>query len=436
MSQLVPLSPLAPTLVQVRLSEISFDEVVYPRKDHDPVLVQRYATVLDEIEAKQRYIAIATDKTLLDGKHRWLAYKKRYEGEDPLLTVLQYEVTAPHERLKLATALNSEHGWQLTETDKEATAKTLYAYGCTYDDIASTLSVGKATVSQWLSRTVKDNKDRRDRKIQEMWLACSTQDEIAQACGCSQQTVTNVVEDFTNAVLQNQNSKAAASHATDFAPPLYNVWKQQTASAGMRHPGQSETRWVDNLLYLYTAPFDIVIDPFAGGGSTIDLCKTRFRRYWVCDRKPIIERAHEIRSWDMTAGTPPLPRWKDVRLIYLDPPYWKQAEGAYSTDPTDLANMELAIFTTTLGGIIAGFAKKLSTGSVIAMLMQPTQWRAPDKHYTDHVADMLRLIPLPLDMRYQCPYESQQCTAQMVEWAKVEKLCLVLSRELVVWRIP
>lgn len=47
---------------------------------------------------------------------------------------------------------------------------------------------------------------------------------------------------------------------------------------------------MDNLLYLYTEPFDVVVDPFAGGGSTIDVCRKRFRRYWVSDRKPIVER--------------------------------------------------------------------------------------------------------------------------------------------------
>ena len=60
-------------------------------------------------------------------------------------------------------------------------------------------------------------------------------------------------------------------------------------------------RWLDNLLYLYTNPADIVVDPFAGSGSTIDLCKKRQRRYWVADRKPIVEREHEIRKHDLDA---------------------------------------------------------------------------------------------------------------------------------------
>lgn len=425
---------MTPTIAEIPLSEVVFDEVVYPRKDHDPVLVQRYADVLDEIEARQQYISVAADNKLLDGKHRWLAYRKVQGGKDRTIKVLRYDVRTPHEQLKLAARLNSEHGWQLAEADKQATAISLYNYGCTYEDIAKTLAVGKKKVGQWLSRTVKEEKDRRNRKVFEMWLACRTQQEIAEAVGLVQSQVKSVCDGFISSVLENQTDKTAAEHASDFEPPLYNVWKQQEKTAGSTHFGNSEVRWLDNLVYLYTRPFDVVVDPFAGGGSTVDLCKKRFRRYFVSDRKPIVEREHEIRRHDLTDGLPRVPRWKDVRLVYLDPPYWKQAEGRYSDDPTDLANMALEDFHETLAGVIEEFAKKLSH-AWIALIMQPTQWKAPERQFTDHVAEMLRRVGLPIAMRFSAPYESQQCTAQMVQWAKSHRRCLVLTREIVVWRV-
>lgn len=423
-----------PELKSIRLSDVVFDQVVYPRKDHDPALVQRYADVIEEIEAAQKHIAVSADMKLLDGKHRWLAYRKRFDGEDREIPAMVYPVTAPHDQLKLAAKLNSDHGWQLTNDDKEQTAKSLYAYGMSYDEIASALSVGKKKVGTWLERTVKENKDKRDRKIFDLWLGCYATDEIADACECGKATVSEVCsEQF----LKTKANKPEAQHATDFDPPIYNIWKQQNKSEGSSHFGNSEVRWLDNLLYLYTQPFDIVVDPFAGGGSTIDICKKRFRRYWASDRKPIIEREHEIRQHDLTDGLPALPRWKDVRLVYLDPPYWKQAEGQYSTDPTDLANMPLEQFNEALAGVINGFAKKLKTGepSYIALIIQPTQWKAPDRQFTDHVGDMLRAVKLPVDMRFSVPYESQQYNAQTVTWAKEHKRCLVLTREIVVWRV-
>jgi transposase len=430
---------MQPETANVRISQIIFDEIVYPRKDHDPVLVQRYADSLEEIEAAGRLLALSPDLKLLDGKHRWLAYRKRYDGEDREIQALIYPVTTPHEQLKLACKLNADHGWQLTEDDKEADAKALYAFGMSYDEIAVALSVGKAKISAWLARTVKENKDNRDRRIIEMWMAYHTQEEIAtrikEPIGTVKRLLGDGEDSLVRKVLQNQTNQAAYSHATDFDSPPYTVWKQQEKTPGSSHFGNSEVRFVDNLLYRYTQPFDVMVDPFAGGGSTIDICRKRWRRYWVSDRKPIPEREDQIRKHDVTDGLPPLHRWQDVKLVYLDPPYWRQAAGQYSNDPEDLANMALDRFTDTLAGIINAFAKKLSPGAVIALLMQPTQWKADNHEFTDHVADMIRLVKLPIDMRVQCPYESQQCTAQMVEWGKKNRNWLVLSRELVIWRV-
>ena len=68
-------------------------------------------------------------------------------------------------------------------------------------------------------------------------------------------------------------------------------------------------------------------------------------------------------------------------------------------------------------------------------MLQPTQWNAPERTYTDHIVDVLRKVTLPIEMRFSVPYESQQCNAQMVEWAKQSRKVLVLSREIVVWRV-
>ncbi|WP_291493516.1 hypothetical protein [Desulfurella sp.] len=43
--------------------------------------------------------------------------------------------------------------------------------------------------------------------------------------------------------------------------------------------------------------------------------------------------------------------------------------------------MDLDAFHKTLIDLINSFASKLPQGAVIAMLMQPTQWNAPDKKF-------------------------------------------------------
>ena len=81
------------------------------------------------------------------------------------------------------------------------------------------------------------------------------------------QTITDWINTFADFGHMSESGKAAAAHAIDFERPIYNVWKQQEKSSGSQHFGNSEPRCVDNLLYLYTEPFDVVVDPFAGGGS-------------------------------------------------------------------------------------------------------------------------------------------------------------------------
>lgn len=429
-----------PLVVTVRWSEIVFDEGLYPRVNgHDPETVQTYARDMEQIEAAGKLISINADNILLDGRHRHLAYKKRADGATDFdVRVYQYPIASKLESFRLACHLQDK-GKALSNDDRIASAKRLYALGDqAQKDIAAALGVSPATVSGWLSRTIKEEKERKKDQARAMWMACATQDEIAEAVEVEQRTISNWEDDF------RKNSEAEDFlNSRDFELPIYNVWKQQAKSNAVSHFGNSEPRWVENLLYLYTQPASIVVDPFAGSGSTIDVCKKRGRRYFVSDRKPIVEREHEIRQHDLisddgTIQMPSLPRWKDVGLVYLDPPYWKQAEGQYSNDPTDLGNMPLESFNSALSGIVNGFAKKLKNGAprYIALIIQPTQWKSNvNKDYVDHIGDLLRSVKLPVHMRYSVPYESQQCTAQMVDWAKANKRCLVLTREIIVWEV-
>lgn len=237
-----------------------------------------------------------------------------------------------------------------------------------------------------------------------------------------------------------KSSKVQANFQdTEFETPLYNIWNFAKKTNEVSHFGNSEQRIVENLLYLYTEPFDIVVDPFAGGGSTIEVCKKRLRRYWVSDRKPIVERENEIRKLDIVDELPPLnKRWSEVTLTYLDPPYWKQAEGQYSNDAADLANMPLEDFTRKLASVVTRIASRQSKG-VIALLIQPTQWKAEGREVVDHIIDLVKTVNgnknLRLEYRISCPYTTQQCTPQQVEWAKANRKLLVLTRELIVWRV-
>jgi len=427
------------------VSAIICRDDLYPRLSKDAETVQKYAADLEVLPP----IEINQHNELIDGWHRWTAHKKNELDTIPV----KVTVTASDaEVLELAIMRNAAHGLQLSREDKQALARRIYH--ATPESqrtekkkaLAKTLSVSQATVYEWVSRIDKDAKEERNKRIYAKWLACWTQQDIADSEGISQSQTKAILSEFPELEKLIKSVQTLATYADpDWTPPIYNIWKQQEKTAGSKHFGNSEVRWLDNLLYMYTNPFEVVVDPFAGGGSTIDLCKRRSRRYFVSDRKPIVERADDIRQHDLIAPDgsiqlPAVPRWMDVALVYLDPPYWRQAAGQYSDDPTDLANVELDTFNRYLSGIIKGFGDKLrnserTTPAYIALIIQPTQWKADDRRFTDHVGDMLRLVKLPVHMRFSVPYESQQCNAQMVEWAKENRRCLVLSREIVVWEV-
>ena len=61
--------------------------------------------------------------------------------------------------------------------------------------------------------------------------------------------------------------KADPSFRWIIDPPLYDVWKAKKSTNKTKHPGQTEAKFTDWLLYLFTEPGEMVVDPFGGGGD-------------------------------------------------------------------------------------------------------------------------------------------------------------------------
>ena len=428
---------------EVALSSIVFEERLYPRKAINPILVQQYAENLEEILSRHNFITIDQEGRLLDGRHRHLAMLKRYEGQDASVPVCICHTKDDADSFSAAVKFNSTHGKQLTAEEKKRCALSLYCeHRYSLEEIAKMLSVRKQAVSEWTSKIRQEEKKRLLETVFDLWLACFTCEEIASTTGAPIGTIKRIVADegFKSfpGPKRTKLSRFEDFDDADGTRPIYNEWRFARNENGSAHFGSTVPQILERLLYLYSDPFDIVVDPFAGGGTMIDVCKNRLRRYWASDRKPIPERQCDIRPLDIAREMPPLNnRWSDVRLTFLDPPYWKQAEGRYSNDPEDLGNMPLDQFNDCLAGIINEIARRQSKG-FIALLIQPTQWRAPERRFTDHAFEMMRRVDegrLRLENRIACPLLTQQYSPVMVNWAKENRKLLVLNRELVVWEI-
>jgi hypothetical protein len=59
----------------------------------------------------------------------------------------------------------------------------------------------------------KDSKEARNKRIFAMWMACYTQEEIAEECDCSVQPIKDAIADYSANL--PKNLRASADHATD-----------------------------------------------------------------------------------------------------------------------------------------------------------------------------------------------------------------------------
>lgn len=260
---------------EIDVNKVVFRDDLYPRIEKSTSTVQKYAEdleVLPPIEINQR-------NELIDGWHRWTAHKK---AEVKIIKALITYTDSDRQLLELSIERNAAHGLQLSQQDKRDLARKIYIgvpdkkRDETKARLAKLLSVSERTVRNWLSSIDQDIKESRDKKIFNMWLSCHTQEEIADAVGISRSQIGEIV---SKSEKLPKSAEAAANHLVDFEVPLYNVWKFMEKPGGSSHFGYTESTILDNLLHFYTKPFDVVVDPFAGGGSTIDICKKRFRRY-------------------------------------------------------------------------------------------------------------------------------------------------------------
>lgn len=209
---------------------------------------------------------------------------------------------------------------------------------------------------------------------------------------------------------------------------FYQVWNFPFAEPdyGQSHPGMIPAQVMMNLNYYYTEPGNLVVDLFAGGGSTIDVCQAKnddFGRR-KCIAYDIAPARSDIKKWDVTRG---LPNFPPARLLFLDPPYWKQKQGSYSDDATNFANMPLDRFHAELEVVVRN---GLQQAELVALIIGPTQeaWEI-----TDHAAEMISRVGVPWK-RIQVPYSTQQHGGDYVTKAKAAKQWLYLARDLMIWR--
>jgi hypothetical protein len=118
-----------------------------------------------------------------------------------------------------------------------------------------------------------------------LWLNCFSTREIADEIGESHTTIQGWCTK-----IQSDCKFVQPPSATDKNPwgniQHFDVWQFQKAEGESSYFGRMPRQVVENLLWFYTEPGQIVVDPFVGGGTTIEVAKQMGRRVWASDLNP------------------------------------------------------------------------------------------------------------------------------------------------------
>jgi len=213
---------------------------------------------------------------------------------------------------------------------------------------------------------------------------------------------------------------------------LYNIWNVQKKDKrfGDDRFGWMPPEFAFNLLYYFTKQYDEVSDLFAGGCVMEDVCKAMNR---TCNSYDLIPRRKSVTLNDITKNIPDI---SNSQLIFLDPPYWKQAEGEYTKEKTDFGNMDLKVFYDNFFKIFKQLKSKMKKDSYLAFIIQGTQWKN-NLILEDHAFKIYRMLE---DLNFEfvnriiCPYSTEQYNAQQINKSKKEKIILTLYRDLLVFK--
>lgn len=134
-----------------------------------------------------------------------------------------------------------------------------------------------------------------------------------------------------------------------------------------RYAGVTPALIIYNLVWRYTNPGDLVVDPMCGSGTTIDVCKAEKRKVIGYDISPA--RSDIVQN---DARKIPLPD-NSVDMVFIDSPYGDNVR--YSEHPDDIGHIssESQEFYDELEKVMHEACRVLKEGKVLGWLIGD-QW--------------------------------------------------------------
>ncbi len=225
-------------------------------------------------------------------------------------------------------------------------------------------------------------------------------------------------------------------------PRPYDVWFYNGSHplfGREGYPGRIPGQIVLQLLYFFTQPGDLVVDPFAGGGTTIDACAVMGRRCLAYDSEPETCAARaDIKLQDAieaiksltTVGSSPRPD-----LIFLDTPYFSKKDKEYGNH--SISRLNRTEYLKFFSDLAAAAHETLNKGGHVALLMSDyIDEDNPDEEiFIEDYIDIFKKAGFRRTRRIHCDLSTQQIHPDYINKFTDNKRLAILARDLVIFSL-
>jgi len=348
---------------------------------------------------------------------------------------------------------------------------------------ARSLSKSQSTVWGWVGHLVNKKREQRRATALRLTLLGWTQREIAEALEVKQPTIHEDLISFTGSgnfyqdeahtytrQAPEMRDKGVERHdiaerlnipvqlvwalelnametdeervkALDIKTQPYDVWNFSACHdlMGADHPGRIPGQLVCNLLYFFTQPGDVVLDPMAGSGTTLDACLLMGRKCFGYDIDQRHKRVDVIPN-NLDAGWPDKVGKAD--LVFWDPPYFdKMDKGTIGSDgyiDGSVSGLDPETYKAWFADQFTQLKDNAKQGARLAFLM--SDWDPENaKNHADHpgifvwdYADILRQAGWTLRRQIQCPLGTQQVHPDIVNKFREQRRLARLGRYMII----
>lgn len=155
-------------MTELQLSQVVFDQSIYPRTEWSQATVNRYAEAIDAGDEFPPIVLEAETNRLLDGMHRLQAHKQALKDQ---IRVVWQEVPEGIPAKLYAASLSAKHGDRITGEELRTIAREIAEANPEYDlkTIAKYCGVTRQTVGKWVGDIVEHR--RAVRQVQALILS-------------------------------------------------------------------------------------------------------------------------------------------------------------------------------------------------------------------------------------------------------------------------